>query len=94
MWHPGIRDGRKWRKGVKIGGNDAPTGAKNFALKCFFGGNFVCTTISEEIILDDISLGGSPTIFATLNDDKYVPTIATNTLNTLIKFTAFKICKL
>ena len=62
--------------------------------QCLFCGNFIGTTLSEEIILDNVSLGGSPTISATLNGDKYSNFILIIANNTLIKSTAFMICKL
>ena len=32
MWHPGIRDGRKWRQKEELGGKMLPTRAKNGVL--------------------------------------------------------------
>ena len=58
MWHPGIWDGRKRRRREEEGGKVPPARTKNGVAEVLF----VEHTLSKEIILNEVSLGGSPTI--------------------------------
>ena len=68
MWHPDIRDGRKWRRREEEGGKVSPTKTRNgvFALNKVENGIaevlFVEYSLSKDISMNEVSLGGSLSI--------------------------------